>query len=142
MSYWDAWLNQAYPGIVSPIAQQVYADQARANQQAAAQQAYQQGLWGMDPATDALREIHEVSERVNAAWKKLAAPVHYLCVCGQTAWGHVPNQLTRAVCGDCQAAHCKDLDLRDIDTRIAAVIVEPAYGDVGPWDARDAEYEL
>jgi hypothetical protein len=72
---------------------------------------------------------------------RTSEPPRPVCACGQTIWGYGPG--SPKWCGDCyRSRYTGKHELGNIDARIAAARIEVPYGDVGPWDARDAEYEL
>jgi hypothetical protein len=59
------------------------------------------------------------------------------CDCGAEIFIQGPVK-----CGDCRAEKHKAIVRADLDRRISAAKVETPAGDVGPWSAEDAEYEL
>jgi hypothetical protein len=95
-------------------------------------------LWGIEP-TAAEGPLPGVRLP-----KKPEPAGHPRCECGQTIWGPDAASIVWSVCGDCRRDAKRKAVLKDFDRSLSLerkIDKAREYGDVGPWDARDADYE-
>jgi hypothetical protein len=90
----------------------------------------------------------EHNERMAAQFKDIVTELPRLCKCGQQIWMHLEKGQTMGFafteCGDCRRDAKRATLLKDFDRSLSLerkIDAAREYGDVGPWDARDVDYE-